>query len=77
MGRKPVPRHGFLETCEYLGYIHGDRRWRTPDGKFLLTWDSLHGELEVYDTRGRHVGVKDAATGLAIKDAVRGRKIDV
>jgi len=77
MGRKPIPRPGFLEICEYLGYIHGERRWRTPDGKYLLTWDSLHGEIEVFDARGRHIGVKDPVTGLAIKDAVRGRKIDV
>jgi hypothetical protein len=38
-----------LDTCVYLGYIHRERRWRSPDGKHLLTWDSLHGEIEVYD----------------------------
>jgi hypothetical protein len=77
MGRKPIPKPGFLDTCRYLGYIHGERRWRSPDGKYLLTWDHRHGEIEVYDPRGRLVGVMDAVTGVGIKDAVRGRRIDV
>ncbi len=77
MGRKPIPRPGYLDTCTYLGYINGERRWRSPDGRYLLTWDSLHGEIEVYDARGRHVGVTDVATGVGVKDAVRGRRIDV
>ena len=42
-----------------------------------MTWDSLHGEVEVYNRRGRHVGTKDATTGVWIKNAVRGRRIDV
>lgn len=74
-GRKPRP--GFLDTCDYLGYIHGDRRWRTRDGRYLLTLDSLQGEIEAYDRLGRHRGVLHAVTGAWIKDAVPGRWIDV
>ena len=77
MGRKPIPRPGYLDTCAYLGYIHGARRWRSPDGKDLLTWDSLHGEVEVYNTRGEHRGTKHPVSGVWIEDAVRGRRIDV
>jgi hypothetical protein len=77
VGRRPIPRPGFLDTCDYLGYIHGARRWRTSDGRYLLTWDSLHAEIEVYDRHGRHRGVMDAVTGDWIKDAVPGRRIDV
>jgi len=66
-----------LDTCTYLGYIHGERRWSSRDGKHLLTWDSLHGEIEAYDMLGRHLGARDALTGRWIKDAVRGRRIDV
>jgi len=66
-----------LDTCDYLGYIHGERRWRSPDHKYLLTWDHLHGEIEAYDKLGRHFGVRDAVTGMWVKDAVRGRRIDV
>jgi hypothetical protein len=42
----------------------------------LFTWDSLHGEIEVYNGRGKHLGVMDA-NGKVIKTAVEGRKIDV
>src|SRR5208337_4763309 len=24
---------GFLDTCDYLGYSHGERRWRSRDGE--------------------------------------------
>jgi hypothetical protein len=43
----------------------------------LLTWDSLHGEIEAFDLRGRHVGVLDAITGVMIKEARIGRRIRV
>lgn len=77
MGRKPIPRPGFLDTCTYLGYIHRERRWRSPDGRHLMTWDNLHGEIEVFSSRGKHIGTRDAITGRWIKDPVPGRWIDV
>jgi hypothetical protein len=42
-----------------------------------MTWDHLHGEIEVFSMRGKHVGTRDAITGRWIKDAVPGRWIDV
>lgn len=42
-----------------------------------MAWDSLHGEVEVYSARGRHKGAKDAVLGTWVKNAVRGRRIDV
>ena len=77
VGRKPIPRPCILDACEYLGYIRGERRWRSADGKELMTWDSLHGEVEVFNLRGKHVGTKDAVIGVWVKNAVRGRRIDV
>jgi hypothetical protein len=77
VARKPIPRPGYLDTCDYLGYIHGERQWRTPDGRYLLTWDGLHGEIEAYDRLGRHRGVLDALTGEWTDGAVPGRRIDV
>lgn len=76
MGRLPIPKPSFLDECEYLGYIYGERRWRGPDGQ-LYTWDGLHGEIEAYDRRGHHRGVADAITGERIKPARNGRKIRV
>lgn len=47
------------------------------DKKRLYTWDAFHGEIEVFNKRGRHIAVLDAVTGENIKDAVKGRKIEV
>ncbi|MSP03523.1 MAG: hypothetical protein EXR07_21160 [Acetobacteraceae bacterium] len=76
MGRKPIPKPGFLDSLAYLGYIQGERRWRDTDG-FLFTWDGLHGEIEAFDPRGRHRGALDAVTGAAIKPSRKGRTIRV
>ena len=76
MGRKPIPQPSFLNVCIYLGFVHGARRWRSRNGKRLFTWDALHGEIEVFDLRGRHVGVLDVA-GNWLKGPVAGRHIDV
>jgi hypothetical protein len=77
VGRKPIPRPGFLDTCEYLGYSHGERRWRDRSAAVLYTWDDLHGEIEIFNLRGRHLGVADPMTGDRIKPARKGRRIHV
>lgn len=72
----PVPDTEFIRSLEKVSMRNNPRkRWRDQSGK-LYEWDSLHGEVEVYTPRGRHAGVMDA-DGNLIKDAVRGRKIDV
>jgi Cytotoxic len=76
LGRKPIPRLSFLDDCDYLGLVHGARRWRSRNGKRLFTWDSLHGEIEVFDLLGRHVAVLNA-DGEWRKGPVSGRRIDV
>jgi hypothetical protein len=43
----------------------------------LYTWDPLHGEIEVFTVRGRHVGVIDPLTGQQIKPAKKRRRIRV
>ena len=73
----PIPIPSFLDECESLGAFNGERRWRSHGGKRLYTWDFLHGEIEVFSRRGRHLGVADARTGIRIKPAVKGRHIDV
>lgn len=75
--RKSIPQPSFLDDLECLGAFGGQKRWRDASGKRLYTWDALHGEIEVYDARGWHIGVIDAVTGMPIKEAVRGRRIDV
>ncbi len=70
----PIPSTTFVAGLEYLGQPGGRRRYRND--KRIYEWDSLHGELEVYDNRGHHLGVANA-DGELIKPAVRGRRIDV
>jgi hypothetical protein len=72
---RPVP--SFLDTCDKLK-VHGNQQvWVSKDRNYHYTWDSLHGEIEGYDKRGRHLGAFDAQTGEQTKEAVKGRKINV
>jgi len=73
----PRPSPSFLDDCESLGAPSGERRWRSAEGKRLYTWDALHGEIEVFNRRGHHLGVIDSVEGVMIKPAVKGRTIDV
>ncbi|MSP03521.1 MAG: hypothetical protein EXR07_21150 [Acetobacteraceae bacterium] len=76
LGRIPIPKPGVLASLTYLGHIYGERRWRGPRG-ILYTWDALHGEIEYYDSRGRHRGALDGVTGAQIKPPRKGRRIRV
>jgi hypothetical protein len=40
-------------------------------------WDLTHGEIEVYDRRGKHLGSMDPTTGLMTKPKVPGRRIKI
>jgi len=40
-------------------------------------WDHTHGDIEVYDHRGKHKGSMDPVTGQMTKGPVPGRKIDI
>jgi len=46
---------------------------RNAKGDEIYKWDYTHNEIEVFNNRGQHVGVKDPLTGLKIKNAVPGR----
>ena len=73
----PRPKPCILDDFDYIGFVYGSQRWSSDDGKRLYTWDNLHGEVEVFSRRGKHLGVKDAVTGDWIKESVKGRTIDV
>ncbi len=73
----PIPKPSYLDGCDYLGAFNSERRWRSKDGKRVFTWDSLHGEIEVFNKRGRHLGALDALDGHQTKSAVPGRTINV
>ena len=71
----PMPSNCFLHTLERAKHS-GGKRWRSDCGDYLYEWDLFHGEIEMYDKLGRHVGVLDK-DGVYKKPAVKGRKIDV
>lgn len=71
----PKPTPCFLDGMEKYKVISGRQTYRTKNRYFQ--WDELHGEIEVYDKRGWHLGVLDAESGTYIKDAERGRRISV
>jgi putative cytotoxic protein len=58
-------------------FLHREEKLRTQDGERIYTWDGLHGEAEIFNRRGKHIGVADALTGETIKPAEKGRAIDV
>jgi hypothetical protein len=72
-----IPNPSILDDCEKLRTINGERRWRSPTGDRIYTWDSLHGEVEVYNLRGDHLGAVHPVTGALLKPAKKGRTIDV
>jgi hypothetical protein len=44
------------------------RRWKDAGGD-ILEWDSLHGTVERYNSRGRRLGEFDPNTGMQIAPA--------
>lgn len=73
----PRPRPGYLDRMQKHSVSGGNQIWVSPDGSRYYTWDGLHGEIEVFNQRGRHLGALDPVTGVYIKPAVKGRKINV
>jgi hypothetical protein len=73
MARRRAP---FLAEQNYLGFTHGALRWRSRDGKRLYEWDDMHGHIEAYNQRGKHLAVLDT-DGRVIGEAVKGRTISV
>ncbi|TYR37429.1 endonuclease [Sphingobacterium phlebotomi] len=53
----------------------GRARWKTSDGK-ILEWDKQHGDVEVYNKKGKHLGSARPNTGEMYKPPVPGRRID-
>ncbi|WP_373987714.1 colicin E3/pyocin S6 family cytotoxin [Duganella sp. BuS-21] len=72
---KPTP--SFLDACDKLYTQRGRQIWASKDRERYYTWDALHGEIEGFDSRVRHLGAFDAISGKQTKEAVRGRKINV
>jgi RHS repeat-associated protein len=53
------------------------RKGIKTDGKRFYEWDYTHGDIEVYNSQGRHLGSANPETGVMTKPAVPGRTIDL
>jgi len=79
-GHKQPPKFlpGFPDAKVVRGktpYPGGKRkRWEMPDGKFL-EWDYMHGEVEMYNKNGNHLGAFDPNKGEKVKNAKKDRNI--
>ncbi len=51
-----------IPDAEPSGQRGGRKQWRGSDGT-IYEWDGQHGEVEVYNKRGKHQGAKDPNTG--------------
>jgi len=75
MGGLPIPKPSILDYFKVSGIQAGRKVYKDEKEKRYYTWDSLHGELEVFSKTGRHLGAACPQTGIMIKPPVKGRKI--
>ncbi len=75
MTKKSIPKPSILDNCRVVGIEAGRKVYKNSEEDIYYTWDSLHGEIEVFNKSGFHLGVVCPITGVVIKPAVRGRRI--
>ncbi|MFT6550019.1 MAG: hypothetical protein ACJA1I_000045 [Zhongshania marina] len=75
MGGIPIPKPSILDSLRVASIEAGRKVYKDDSENVYYTWDSFHGEVEVFNKNGRHLGVACPQTGVLIKPAVRGRKI--
>jgi len=74
----PKSLHGFPDAkrakrkTQYGGGLRA--RWRDSRGR-IYEWDYENGAVEVYDSRGHHLGEFDHVTGRRIKPANPARTV--
>ena len=71
----PKPTPCYIDGFEFYKVINGRKVYR--NGRFLYTWDEFHGEIEVFDRRGWHLGALDKITGEQIKPPRKERRLHV
>ena len=60
---------------EYKSVGKGRRTSGTGKKQQYYEWDYTHGDIEMYNSKGKHMGSVHPETGLIYKPAVKGRKI--
>lgn len=67
------PKPCYMDQFEFYKVIDGRKVYR-GNGR-LYSWDELHGEIEVFNKQGWHLGALDAKTGELIKQARKDRRL--
>ncbi|WP_409498694.1 colicin E3/pyocin S6 family cytotoxin [Pseudomonas fragi] len=76
MGGIARPRPSIVD-CFKKDKVEGGRQYYfDPSEQRYYSWDSLHGEFEVFDKRGYHLGSVCPKTGITLKPPVRGRRFN-
>ncbi len=71
----PKPNPCYMDQFDFYKVIDGRKVYRSD--RLFYSWDELHGEIEVFDLRGYHMGTLDAVTGEQIKPPRKGRRLHV
>jgi hypothetical protein len=75
VGGVPIPKTSILDNYKVVRIEAGRKVFKDESEDIFYTWDALHGELEVFNKKGHHLGVAYPLTGQIIKPAVKGRRI--
>ena len=75
MGGIAKPKPSVFDGCRRVGIEAGRQVYKNEEDNIYYTWDSLHGEVEVFDKNGRHLGAACPISGVLLKPAIRGRRI--
>lgn len=77
-GGKPVYRNSqFFKNLIPIGKRNGRSTYKNINEDYYYQWDSLHGEWQVYNKKGRHIGVLNEIGNKKIKNAKKSRKINI
>lgn len=77
----PMPENCFLllgENYDFFRVISKKKTWTNKKRSRYYQWDELHGEVEVYNKRGKHLGaMEDPSVNVITKPRDKSRTIDV
>ena len=60
---KKPPKSSILDSLDYSRVEAGRKVYCNKKRDRQYTWDSQHGEVEVFNKAGAHLGVADPVTG--------------
>ena len=75
MGGLPIPKPSILDGFRVVGIEGGRKIFKDDSEGLFYSWDSMHGELEVFNKKGLHLGAACPQTGVIVKPPVKGRRI--